>query len=47
MTAASGPTEPLSWETVLDRLELDVLKVERYLEDQNRPLPEPWQPPQP
>lgn len=35
-------TQQHTWETTLERLELDVLLLERFLADPTRPLPEPW-----
>lgn len=35
----------LHWETILDRLELDVLLSERKLTDPDAPDPEPWSEP--
>ncbi|MFC7496458.1 MULTISPECIES: hypothetical protein [unclassified Nocardioides] len=36
----------LLWATALDRLELDVMRAERMLQDPTRPGPEPWDEPQ-
>lgn len=36
----------LHWETVLDRLELDLILAERKLADPDAPDPEPWSEPQ-
>lgn len=52
-TAARGVDDParaarrhhLHWATALDRLELDVIRAERMLEDPSRPAPEDWDEP--
>jgi hypothetical protein len=36
----------LRWETALDRLELDVVRAERMVEDPSRPAPSSWDEPQ-
>ncbi|MDF1605958.1 hypothetical protein [Nocardioides sp. YIM 152315] len=43
--AADAERHHLHWATALDRLELDVIRAERMLDDPSRPAPEPWDEP--